>query len=169
MKKYIFYLIFFGLTPVIADAQSVAITFLEKHGKDDNIRVVSIGKKMLKKIEEQSLGSPELLEAIKGLDNMKIITSKDAGLSSEYYSSAYSILLKDKDFVEVYATESDGYRITVKKKGTKELVNELVILSDDSKEFNMIWLSGLINLEVLLQYSVQIGLPELKKFNDLDI
>jgi hypothetical protein len=153
---------------VSVSAQDVVASFLEKHGKDDMIRLISIGKKMLDKMAEQSLGTPELLEAIKGLDNIRIITSEDAALKEEYYNSAYAILSKNKDFTELYSMQKEDLQLIVKMKSNKKIVNELIILSGDSKSFNLISLTGNINLEVLAAYSDQMDFKELKNLNNIE-
>jgi hypothetical protein len=123
---------------------------------------------MFEKIEEQSLATPELLKAIKGLDNIRIITSEDPALCDEYYSSAYTILSKDKDFIELFVIENEDLQMTVKMKECKGIVNELIILFDNSKDFNLINLTGNIDLEILAGYSSSINFKELEQLNSLE-
>jgi hypothetical protein len=143
--------------------QTIANSFLEKYGKEDNLEVITIEKKMFDQIEEQSLGSPELLKVIKGLENIQIIVSKDTDLSKEYYDAAYSILEKAQDLTELYSVESEKLQLLVKVKETKQAVNELIILSSDSKGFSLINLTGKINLELLSGYASSLNFEELEK------
>jgi hypothetical protein len=167
MKKIAF-IILLNFASVSLWAQSVVVSFLEKYGKDESIRITSIGKKMFEKIEEQSLATPELLKAIKGLDNIRIITSEDQALSDEYYSSAYSILSKDKDFVELFVIENEDLQMTVKMKECKGIVNELIILSDNSEGFNLINITGNIDLGILAGYSSSINFKELEQLDSME-
>jgi hypothetical protein len=169
MKRIVFPFIFVILISAPLSAQGVVDSFLEKHGGDDALRLISIGKKMLDKMEEQSLGTPELLEAIKGLDNIRIITSEDQALKEEYYHSAHLILSKNKNFTELSSIDEENLQLIVKMKEVKGVVNELIILSLDSKGFNLTSLmGGNINLEVLAAYSAPMDFIKLEKINDFE-
>jgi hypothetical protein len=146
-------------------AQSIASSFLDKHRKDDNIKVVSIGKKMFDKIEELSLGTPELLEAVKGLDNIQIITSEDEILDDEYFDSACTVLSKDKDYIELISIDEETQQLIVKIKETKGTINELIVLSNNSDGFSLINITGEINLAVLAHYSSALDFKKLKELN----
>jgi hypothetical protein len=166
MKKLVYSLLLLSLACMTIPAQTVIDSFLEKYQKEGNIRVVFIGKRMLNQIEEQSLGSPELLEAIKGLEYIQIIASEDTILSGEYCDSASLALEKDPNFTELYSVKTENLQLTVKVKETKDGINELIILSDDTKGFNLIRLIGNINLEALAKYSSRMDFEEFKKWTD---
>jgi hypothetical protein len=163
MKKNIFFLFLLSFVSLSIPAQTAATSFLEKYGKEDNLRVISIGKKMFDRIEEQSLGSPELLEVIKGLENIQIIASEDTDLSKEYYDAVYSILEKTHDLTELYSVKNENMQLLVKVKETKHAINELIILSKDSKGFSLINLTGDINLELLAGYASSLNFEDLGK------
>jgi hypothetical protein len=164
MKHLIVFILIITLSfPALS--QTVVHSFLEKHGMDDGIDVISIGSKMLALIEEQSLATPELLEAIQGVDNIQIITSDDDLLNVEYYRSAFALLSKDKDFIELFSSENKEQNLTVKVKKNKGVVNELIILSNDPDTFSLINITGNLNLESLAKYSTDLDFKELKKFN----
>jgi len=167
MKK-ITVVLFIYFVSVAASAQSVVVSFLDKYGEDDNIQVVSIGKKMFSKMSELSLGNSELQEAIKGLDNIQIITSEDSVLNDEYYDSACAILSKKEDFIELYSMENEGQQMVVKMKESKGIVTELVMLSCSQKHFNMTFITGSINLEMLAKYSSKVDFKELERLNYIE-
>jgi hypothetical protein len=165
MKKVIFIFLFITFISASVQAQNVVNSFLEKYGEDDAIHLISIGKKMLDKMGEESLGTSELLNAIKGLDLIRIVTSDDGALKEEYYNSACTLLEKEKDFAELYSLKNENLQLLVKVKKAKGIVNELIILSKDSSEFNLTSLTGNINLEVLTAYSTSIDFKKLEHLN----
>jgi hypothetical protein len=165
MKKRIISFLFITIVFTSVQAQNVVNSFLEKYGEDDAIHLISIGRKMLDKMGEQSLGTSELLNAIKGLELIRIVTSEDGALKDEYYNSACDILEKEKDFTELYSLKEDDLQLIIKVKKTKGTVIELITLSKDSKEFNLTSLTGNINLEVLAAYSGSMDFKELKQLN----
>ncbi len=170
MKKIIF-ILFACFIAFSTSAQDVANSFLEKYGKDDNLEIVSIGKKMFQQMEKLTSEEPELTEAIKGLENILIISSNDSALNKEYYDSAYEILTRKKQGFEPLLTlkENDQNVIVMIKESKKGIVKELVMLSgDNNQEFNMISLSGKIDLKLLLKYSDKINLSGLKVLNSVN-
>ncbi|MDR0865333.1 MAG: DUF4252 domain-containing protein [Candidatus Symbiothrix sp.] len=142
-------------------AQDIVNLFLNKHGKDENIEVVTIGKKMLDLMQSDSIATPELREAIAGVENIKIITSKEESLNENYYNSAHGLLLKNKDFTELVAIDNEDQRMIVMVKAGRGVISELVLLMNYSNVFNLISLCGNINLEMLAKYSQNMDLNEL--------
>jgi len=163
--KYWFAIILSGLLTVSLQAQKIGSAFLDKYGKDDGIEVITIGKKMLDRMHSDSIASPELQEAIAGLENIQIISSKDTTLTKNYYDSTFNLLTKNKDFVELLSLKSENNDMLVMIKETKGIVSELVLLSNSSGRFNLISLRGNIQLEVIAKYSQHINLKELENLN----
>ncbi|MDR2087392.1 MAG: DUF4252 domain-containing protein [Dysgonamonadaceae bacterium] len=166
MKKIVCFGLLATLVSLSSPAQTPATVFLEKYGTEDNLQAISIGEKMFDRIKEQDLGSPELLNAIEGLENIQIIASKDTDLSKEYYNAACLIMEKSKDLTEVYSVKNDNLQLLVKVRETKGVINELIIVSEDSKGFSLINLTGDIDLELLAGYSSSLNFEELKKLPD---
>ena len=157
-----------GWMSVSLYAQGIGASFLNKYGKDEGIEIVSIGKKMLNLILSDSIANPELQEAIVGLENIQIISSKDTSLIKNYYDAAFHLLAKNKDFVELLSFHSENDNMLVMIKETKGVVSELVLLSNSSGRFDLISLSGHIQLDVIAKYSQHIDLNELKKLKYLE-
>ena len=153
---------------VVTSAQSVVASFLDKYNEDENLQVVSIGKKMFGKMMELSLGNSELQEAVKGLENIRIITSEDSVLNDEYYDSACVLLSKEEDFVELYSVEDEMLQVIVKMKQSKGVVSELIMLSCTHEYFNMTFITGDIDLEMLAKYSSRVGFNELEKLDYIE-
>jgi hypothetical protein len=167
--KKIYSIVLFSVFSLNIFAQDVVASFLDKYGKDEGLEWISIGKKMFDKMEKQSLGTPELRETIQGLENIQIITSEDAALSEAYYNSAIALLSKDTDYTELFSMDMEDQQITVKMKGTKSAVNELIILLSNSDGFNLISMLGKnINLSLLAQYSLHAGWKDLQKLKNLE-
>jgi hypothetical protein len=145
-------------------AQDLVKTFLDKQGKDDNLEVISIGKKMLEMMSDLSSGNPELKEAIKGLDNIHIVTSKDSILNKEYYDFAWDLLGKSKGFEPILLLNEGDEDVIVMIRSVKGIITELVLLSDKGAGFNLISLSGNIDLNTLSKYSESLNI---KGLNDL--
>jgi hypothetical protein len=143
---------------------------MDKFGKEESVQTFSVGKKMFERMKEQALGSPELRETIKELDQIQVITSKDTALTDEYYSSALVILSKAEGYDDVFSFDDENLQLIVKKKVAKGIVNELIVLLRSPEEFSLIEIIGKnINLKELAKYSVNMNfqiLENLKKFED---
>jgi hypothetical protein len=138
-------------------AQELVSSFLDEYGKDDRLEVVTIGKKMLGTMSSLSSAEEDLSElqaAIKGLENICIVTSKDTTLNGEYYDSCRQ-LLKDTGFNVIFSGNEDADELFVM--GTKEskgTVKELALLfMDKDGRFNLIQMTGAIDLNTLVKYS----------------
>jgi intergrase/recombinase len=141
-------------------AQDLVTSFLDKHGKDDNLKIVSIGEKMLDMVSNLTLGYPELNKVIKNLDNIRFVCSQDTILSEEYYESANQLLKKSKGFEEILSVNNDEEKLLVMVREAKGTVKELVLLSSKVTGFNLILMSGDINLDALVRYSGSLSMKK---------
>jgi hypothetical protein len=142
-------------------AQDLVTSFLDKHGKDDNLKIVSIGGKMLDMVGALTLGYPELNDVIKDLDNIRFICSEDTALNKEYYESASQLLKKWKGFEEILSINNEEEKLLVVVKESKRTVKELVLLSSKITGFNLILITGDINLDALIKYSESLSLKKI--------
>jgi hypothetical protein len=147
-----------------SEAQELVSSFLDKYCKDNRLEVVTIGKKMLDTMGDLPSGQEDLSElqaAIKGLENIYIVTSKDTTLNREYYDSGRQ-LLKDKGFNVIFSGNEDtGGLFVVGTKESKGTVKELTLLFIDKDDrFNLILMTGVIDFNTLVKYSE--NLKELK-------
>jgi len=163
MNKFLL-LCFFLQLSLLAPAQDVIASFVDKHVKDDNLEVVSIGKKMINSLDSMTTDNPDLKEAIKGLETIRIVSSKDRDLDKEYYNSARELLSKSKGLKEFFSMDENDRELIVMIRESKNSVRELILLSKQPEEFNLISISGIINLDVLLNYSEGL---HIKKLNQL--
>jgi len=166
MKKQGFFFLFL-LMSLSGSAQDVIASFLDKHGKDDNLEVVSIGKKMMEAIGMLTSDNPDLTKAIKGLETIRIVSSKDKDLNKEYYKSAQKLASKSKGLKEFFSMNEDDKELMVMIRESKGDVKELILLSEQADGFNLISISGAINLDDLIKYSESLNIKKLNKLRSI--
>ena len=161
MKKHPVIFLFLIWINCSVSAQSIAFSFLDKHEKDDNLEVVSIGRKMLEKMCVLSSEDSDLQNAIRGLENICIVTSKDTVLNREYYHSAQHLLSKSKGFESLFSMNTKEEELVIMIKESKGHIKELVLLSDQPDGFNLISMTGNIDLDILIKYSEELNIGKL--------
>ena len=160
MKKYIIFYLFIGVS-LSGSAQDIITSFLDKHGKDDNLEIVSIGKKMMEAICTLTSDNSDLTEAIKGLEMIRIVSSKDRDLNKEYYNSARTLLSKSKGLEEFFSMSEENKELLVMIRESKGSIKELFLLSEQPDGFNLISIKGTISLDDLLKYSEKLNIKKL--------
>jgi len=166
MNKFLLICFFLQLSFSVP-AQDVIASFVDKHEKDNNLEVVSIGKKMINSLDSLTTDNPDLKEAIKGLETIRIVSSKDRDLDKEYYNSARELLSKSKGLKEFFSMDENDRELVVMIRESKNSVRELILLSKQPEEFNLISISGIINLDVLLNYSEGLNIKKLNQFKSI--
>ena len=148
-------------------AQDIITSFVDKHDRDDNLKVVSIGERMMDSLSFLTSNDPDLKEAIKGVEKIRIVSSKDQDLDKEYYNSARELLSKNKGLKEYFSTNEENKELMVMIRESKGSVKELILLSEQPEGFNLISISGTINLDVLLNYSEKLNIKELDQLRSV--
>jgi hypothetical protein len=148
-------------------AQDVITSFLDKHVNDDSLKIVSIGKQMIERMDTLTANNAELKEALKGLETIRIISSKDKDLDNEYYNSAKELLSESKGLEEFFLLDEENMKLTVMVRKSKGAVKELILLSNQKEEFSLISVTGRINLDVLLKYSDRLDINVLKELHTI--
>ena len=166
MKKYMLFCLFI-LINFSVSAQDIIASFLEKHGKDDNLEVITIGKKMMETIAALTSDNPDLTEAIKGLKMIRIVSSKDSDLNKEYYNSAQKLLSKSKGFEEFFSMCEEDKELVVMIRESKKSIKELILLSEQPDGFNLISINGTIILDDLVKYSEGLNIKELNELRSV--
>ena len=166
MGKYTFIYIFIWINSSIS-AQDIVKSFVDKHGKDDNLEIITIGKKMMETMYALISDNPDLTEAIKGMETIRIISSKDLDLNKEYYDSARKLLSKSKGMKEFFSMSEENNELLIMIRESKNCIKELILLSEQSDEFNLISISGTIDLDVLLKYSEGLNIKELQQLRSV--
>ena len=160
MAKNIFIYIFIWINSSVP-AQDIVRSFIDKHGKDDNLEIITIGKKMIETMYALISDNSDLTEAIKGVELIRIISSKDMDLNKEYYNSARELLSKSKGMKEFFSMNGENNELLIMIRESKKSIKELILLSEQPDEFNLISISGTIDLDVLLKYSEGLNIKEL--------
>ena len=166
MGKYQLICLFVWIN-VSVSAQDIIKSFLDSHGKDDNLEIVTIGKKMIAMMDTLTSNNPDLSEAIKGFETIRIVSSKDSDVNKEYYSSARTLLSKSEKMKELFSMNNENNELVIMIRESKDSVNELILLSEQSAEFNLISISGKINLDVLLKYYKGLNIKEINKLRSV--
>lgn len=166
MNKYKLAGFFLWITLSVS-AQDIIKSFVDKHDKDDNLQVVTIGKKMIQTLDSLTSDNPKLKEAIKGLETIRIVSSKDSDADREYYNSARDLLSKNKDLKELFSMDEKDKELIVMIREAKDSVKELILLSEQPDEFSLISISGTIDLDVLLKYSEGLHIKELNQLKTI--
>ena len=148
-------------------AQDIVRSFLDKHAQDDNLEIVTIGKKMLGMMDTLTLDNPDLTEAIKSLETIQIISSKELDLNKEYFNSARTLLSKSKKMKEFFSMSEDDNELLVMVSESKGYIRELILLSEQQEEFSLISISGKISLDILLKYSEGLNIKELEQLRSV--
>jgi len=163
MRKFLF-ITLISILSQSAFSQDAVSSFLERYNNDDNLEVVSIGKKMFQMMTDISSDDEDFNNAIKGLEQLIVISSIDSTLNNEYYNSALAILTKKKSGFETIISSKEGQEeLVIMSKETKGIIRELVLLQKDNKNnFSLISLSGEIDLKNLIKYSKDINLSGLQ-------
>ena len=169
INKYLLFCFLLLRISLPVSAQDIISSFVDKHGKDDNLEIVSIGKKMLKTMDSLTTDNPDLKAAIKDLESIRIVSSKggDRDLDSEYFNTARDLLSKSKDLKEFFSMDEQNKELIVMIKESKDSIKELILLSKQPDEFDLISISGIINLDVLLKYSEGLHIKELNQLKTI--
>lgn len=155
MKK-VFLTFFFSFAVLSVFSQDLVTSFLEKYGKDDNLEVISIGKKMFGMMSDISIGDVELQDFICGLENIRVVTSRDNNLNQEYYASVQKMIKKNKKFQELVSVSKPDENMIVMIKENKGIVKELIFLAGQSNGFTLISMTGDIDMDTLTKYSEKL-------------
>lgn len=164
MKK-ITSILFFSLLVWNISAQDFASNFIAKHG-DKDLEVVSIGKSMLSAVANMSPNDPEMKDAIQGLEGIKIITTNSKECARKSFKNAYAMLTKKSEgFEEMMSVKESDEETYIMTRGENGVVKDFVLLTGSNNGFNMICLSGNINVAVLTKLASAIHLDKLKKID----
>ena len=166
MGRTIFILFFIWINSSVL-AQDIVKSFIDKHGKDDNLEIITIGKKTIETMYPLISENPDLIEVIKNLESIRIISSKDMEINKEYYDSARKLLSKSKRMKELFSMSEDNKELIITVRESKNSIKELILLSEQDDGFNLISISGAINLDVLLKYSDGFNIKELEQLRSV--
>ena len=136
---YTFLLSLFFVATVAAQTNNDAL--FEKYAEKDGVTSVYISKKM----PSMETAGLNLINMKGKIESLQILTCENESLQ-EQMRKDFSGLIK-KEHEELMRVRDGESKITfyIKQKG--ELINELIMLSDDEKEFSVIQLLGQFTLQ----------------------
>lgn len=162
MKKNILVFTVLLVMHMHAYGQQMISSFLDKYSKDENIELTNIGRRMFSEMENQALANPKLSNIISELDNISIVSSVNSSSLQEYYDTAIRIIARQNDLSPLFENEGDD-SLLVMIREQEGLVKELIVLSKDASSFNLVSMTGDIQLETLVNYSRNDNFETLKE------
>ena len=117
----------------------------EQYADMDDVTSVYISKKMFQLMPSMETAGLNLINMKGKIESLQILTCENESLQ-EQMRKDFSGLIK-KEHEELMRVRDGESKITfyIKQKG--ELINELIMLSDDEKEFSVIQLLGQFTLQ----------------------
>lgn len=150
MKKFIVTALLAAM-PFIASAQTTAF---DKFENVEGIETVVINKKMFEiigNVEAPAGGdkAQKMINAVKGLDNVKVFTTSEKKHRKEMAKTVESYL-KQNTLEELMSVKDEKSRIKIYvNKGDSSLIKECLVFVDDDKEMVLLSLTGNIDLKEL--------------------
>ena len=140
---YTLLLSLFFVATVAAQINNDAL--FEKYAEKDGVTSVYISKKMFQLMPSMETAGLNLINMKGKIESLQILTCENESLQ-EQMRKDFSGLIK-KEHEELMRVRDGESKITfyIKQKG--ELINELIMLSDDEKEFSVIQLLGQFTLQ----------------------
>lgn len=143
--SYLYTLLLSLFFVVTVAAQTNNDALFEKYAEKDGVTSVYISKKMFQLMPSMETAGLNLINMKGKIESLQILTCENESLQ-EQMRKDFSGLIK-KEHEELMRVRDGESRITfyIKQKG--ELINELIMLSDDEKEFSVIQLLGQFTLQ----------------------
>jgi len=124
-------------------------SLFEKYENEDDVTIVSISKSMFNLIKGANIktGDVDLNSLLPKVESMLIITSEKSELKEKMNADFKSVVDKNKNYEELMRVRSGKSTVTfnVQKKG--DLINELIMLVNDEKDFVAIRILGNFTLD----------------------
>ncbi len=169
--KYLLILFCLGLG-VSAFAQNNAIDkFFSKYADMEDFTTVSISSKMFSlvtMIEGDTEEDQEILDCISQLTSLRILSTDRTDLSSELSKMADKIQTKDYEELMSIHEKNEDVLILIKDNG-KTITELLIMIHEQDKEFTIISLTGIIDLDKISKLSKGMnvgGLEHLEKIEN---
>lgn len=149
-------------------AQDFASSFLQKYG-DKEMEVVSLGKQMLSMLAAMSNKNTEVMEAIQGLESIKIVSLDSKEKVGKQYQYAQDMLYKkNSGFVEMMTIKEGDENTLIMTKEEDGIITDFVLITANKTSFNLIGLSGKVNLSTLSKLSSSMQFEKLKKIDSIN-
>ena len=123
-------------------------SLFEKYENEDDVTIVSISKSMFNLIPGNiKTNDVDLTSIISKVESLLIITSEKKDLKEKMNAEFKAMVDKNRNYEELMRIRSGKSNVTfnVRKKG--DLINELIMLVNDEKDFVAIQLLGNFTLD----------------------
>jgi len=141
--KYLFLMIGLLASSFLNAQTNTLKRLFDKYENEDHVTIVSISKTMFSLIPGNiKAGDVDLQHLLPKIESLLIISSNNSDMREKMSAEFHSMIEKDKDYEQLMRVKSDKTNVTfnVRKKGN--LINELIMLVIDEKDFVAIQLLG---------------------------
>ena len=115
----------------------------EKYENEEDITIVNISKAMFNLIPGNlRTGNVNIKEILPKMESMRILTSNNIDLKEKMAADFKLLIAKDKAYEELMSIKSGKSIITFNLKKKGDLVNELVMIVNEDKDFVVIQILG---------------------------
>ena len=169
MKKIGLILLFATLISTFSFGQKDAIaSFFSQYMDDDQFTSVFVNPKLFKmisKIAPEDM-DPEVRDLISKLEGLRIL-SLENGNGMAYYKEAKA-KINTKGYEELMSVrEGNGEEVLFLVKENGNVIQELLMISGSSTDFNMISFMGDIDLNVISKLSKNLDIEGMEHFEDV--
>ena len=159
MKKLVLSLLVV-LVPILAIGQNTAVEkIFEKYGGNDGFTTVTINKSLFKMAAHFD-NSVEDLDALSGMETIKILAIDDEGdVSGVNFYKEVKSLLKTSDYEELMTVQSKGADVVFLVNQDGDVIKELILLvgGDDNA---LIYIAGNIRLKDVSKIAKTMGVDD---------
>jgi vacuolar-type H+-ATPase subunit F/Vma7 len=146
--KYLLLIICLFSSSLIYAQNNTFNNLFDKYENEDDVTVISISKAMFKMIPGNiNTGNVDIKNIVPKIESMLIITSEKAGIKEKMNSEFKSLINQNKNYEELMRVKSGKSNITFNAKKKGDIINELVMLINDEKDFVAIQISGNFTLD----------------------
>lgn len=140
---YTFLLSLFFVATVAAQTNNDAL--FEKYAEKDGVTSVYISKKMFQLMPAMETAGLNLINMKGKIESLQVLTCENESLQEQMRKDFGGLIQKEHE--ELMRVRDGDSKITfyIKQKG--DLINELIMLSDEDKEFSVIQLLGQFTLQ----------------------
>ncbi|NDV47825.1 DUF4252 domain-containing protein [Paludibacter sp. 221] len=151
MKKTMILAAFLILVAATANAQTLKSLF-DKYGNDERFEYVSIGKGMLTMAQLFGDTDDEDMEVLSKIKGLKVLTLTD-GFDDTLQKTVLEELntvLEAGNFETLVEVRDKDERVNIYTQTSKKDETDMLVVTKDSSELNMIWIKGKLSAEELM-------------------
>lgn len=141
--KYLLLMICLLSNSVIYAQNNAFNKLFDKYENEDDVTVVSISKAMFRMIPGNiNTGNVDLKNIVPKIESLLLISAEKNNLKEKMHSEFKSLVDKDKDYEELMRVKNGKSNVIFNAKKKGDLINELIMLINDDKNFVAIQILG---------------------------